>query len=104
MFYKILEKYSQIKIDHNTKQDIENKHLLELEQDLIKDFLDLYDKDIKKIHHNEEFIEKDLQILHSENEKFQNISTQTILLYDGFLEYLKVKLIINSSQGSWRLI
>ncbi len=91
MFYKILEKYSQIKIDHNSKQEFENKNLLELEQDLIKDFLDLYDKDIKKIHHNEELIERDLQTLHKENEKFQKISSQTIQLYDGFLEYLKVK-------------
>lgn len=91
MFYKILEKYSQIKIDHNNKQDLENNYLLELEQDVIKDFLDLYDKDIKKIHQNEELIERDLQTLHRENEKFQNNSTQTILLYDGFLEYLKVE-------------
>ncbi len=90
MFYKILEKYSHIKIDHNNKQELENNYLLELEQDVIKDFLDLYDKDIKKIHHNEELIERDLQTLHRENEKFQNISTQTIQLYDGFLEYLKV--------------
>ena len=38
-------------------------------------------------------IEKDLQILHRENEKFQNITNQTIVLYDEFMEYLKVKII-----------
>ena len=93
MFYKILEKYSQIKVDHFAKQDYENKNLVEFEEDIIKDFLELYDKDIKKIHSNEEMIEKDLQILHRENEKFQNITNQTIVLYDEFMEYLKVKII-----------
>lgn len=92
MFYKILEKYSQIKIDHNRKQDDENKKILEVDQNIIKNFLELYDKDIKVIHHNEELIEKDLQTLHKENEKFQIVSNQTIDLYDGFLEYLKVKI------------
>ncbi len=97
MFYKILEKYSQIRIEHNSKQANENKNLIELEQEIIKNFLDLYDKDIKKIHNNEELIEKDLLTLYRENEKFQNITNQTILLYDNFMEYLKVINFFNIS-------
>ena len=63
MFYKILEKYSHVKIDHNTKQIKESNKVMEIEQEIIRDFLDLYDKDIKQIHQNEESIEKDLKIL-----------------------------------------
>ena len=37
---------------------------MEIEQEIIRDFLDLYDKDIKQIHQNEESIEKDLKILY----------------------------------------
>jgi hypothetical protein len=89
MFYKILEKYSHFKIEHNTKQIQESNKIMEIEQEIIRDFLDLYDKDIKQIHQNEERIEKDLKILYKENDKFQNISNQTIEIYDNFMEFLK---------------
>jgi len=89
MFYKILEKYSHVKIDHNTKQIKESNKVMEIEQEIIRDFLDLYDKDIKQIHQNEESIEKDLKILYKENEKFQIIFNQAVEIYDNFMEYLK---------------
>ena len=62
---------------------------MEIEQEIIRDFLDLYDKDIKQIHQNEESIEKDLKILYKENEKFQIIFNQAVEIYDNFMEYLK---------------
>lgn len=89
MFYKILEKYSQIKGEHSIKQDEENKKLLAVDEEVLKNFLELYDKDVKTIHTNQEQIEKDLQFLYKETDKLANTTKSAVEIYDNFVEYLK---------------
>ena len=87
--YKILEKYAQLKGEQNFKLEDDKKNLLHLDEDILKIFMELYDKDVKTIHNNQELIEKDLQSLYKESEKLSNTSKLAVNLYDSFLEYLK---------------
>ena len=89
MFYKILEKYSQLKSEHNILQSEENRSLLNIDEDILRKFLALYDKDVKTIHSNQELIEKDLQFLYKETDKLCHTTKQAVNLYDNFLENLK---------------
>jgi hypothetical protein len=89
MFYKILEKYSNLKIEHRLTQDEENKAILKIEEDVLKSVLDLYDKDVKIIHSNQEKIERDLQYLNRETDKSTQITKHAVNIYDNFLENLK---------------
>jgi hypothetical protein len=89
MIYKILEKYSQLKSEHNMTQEEENKKILSYDEEIIKKFLDLYDRDVKIIHSNQEQIEKDLQFLYKETDRFIQTSKQAGALYDNFIEYMK---------------
>lgn len=89
MFYKILEKYSNLKFEHKLTQEEDNKSILKIEEDVLKSVLDLYDKDVKIIHSNQERIEKDLQYINRETDKFTQITKQAVNIYDNFLENLK---------------
>ena len=89
MFYKILEKYSNLKIEHKLTQDDGNRTMLKIEEDVLKSFLELFDKDVKKIHSNQERIERDLQYLNKETDKFTHTTKQAINIYDNFMENLK---------------
>lgn len=89
MFYKILEKYSQLKSVHSLVQEDDNKKILSIDEELLKKFLELYDKDVKAIHTNQELIEKDLQFLYKEVEKLTSTTKHAVNIYDNFLEYLK---------------
>lgn len=89
MFYKILEKYSTLKIQHKMTQDEGNKTILKIEEDLVKSFLELFDRDVKKIHSNQERIERDLQFLNKETDKFAQTTKHAINIYDTFMENLK---------------
>lgn len=91
MFYKILEKYSQIKTEHQITQNEENKNVLEIDNDIITKFLNLYDKDVKTIHSNQEIIKDELKLLFKESEKIVNNTKAAIDIYDNFMENLKVK-------------
>jgi hypothetical protein len=87
--YKILEKYAQLKVEQNMKLDEERKNLAQMDEDLIKNFMELYDKEVKVIHSNQELIEKDLQFLYKESDKLSQNTKTAINIYDDFLEYLK---------------
>ena len=89
MFYKILEKYSQLKSEHNILQSEENRSMLNIDEDVLRKFLELYDKDVKTIHSNQELMEKDLQFLYKETEKMTHTTKQAVSLYDHFLENMK---------------
>jgi hypothetical protein len=89
MFYKILDKYSSLKTEHHLQQSEENKNILNVDEEIMKKFMDLYDKDVKIIHTNQELIERDLQILYKETEKMSSTTKQAVLLYDNFLENMK---------------
>lgn len=89
MFYKILEKYSQLKSEHQAHQSEDANKILNIEEEVMKKFLELYDKDVKVIHSNQELIEKDLQFLNKETDKLTTTTKQAVNLYDHFLEYLK---------------
>ena len=89
MFYKILEKYSSLKSEHHIQQSEENKNILQIEEEILKKFLELYDKDVKVIHSNQELIEKDLQYLYKETDKLNVTTKQAVALYDHFLENMK---------------
>ena len=114
MFYKILEKYSNIKALNDFKHGNfkfiwillvgdETRKIVAMEEEIVNNFLDLHDKvfkinqtkfsklqDVKIVHYNQNMIEKDLQILYKENEKLVNHTKAAIKLYDDFLEILKV--------------
>jgi hypothetical protein len=87
--YKILEKYTQLKVEQNMKLDDEKRNLASLDEDLIKNFMELYDKHVKVIHTNQEHIEKDLKFLYKESDKLAQNTKTAINIYDDFLEYLK---------------
>lgn len=89
MHYQILEKYSQLKSKHNLSQEQEDKLISTYDEHVIRKFLDLYDKDVKQIHSNQEQIEKDLQCLYKESDKLANNSKEAVQVYDNFVEYLK---------------
>jgi hypothetical protein len=88
--YKILEKYIHLKTDQNSKNEENTNNLLQVEEEIVKEFLNLYDKDVKTIHHNQLLIDKDLQVLYKETEKLANTTKIAVDIYDGFLDYLKV--------------
>jgi hypothetical protein len=89
MFYKILEKYYNLKSKISLQKEEDQNNLLQLGEDVTKRFLDLYDQDVKVIHANQTKIVKDLEILYKETDKLSNTTKQVVETYDGFLEYLK---------------
>ena len=89
MLYKILEKYSRLKNNHALKQIEENKIIEEYDKEIIENFLNLYDKDVKKIHTNEEKIEKNLQSLYSESIEIEKTCKEAFSMYDQLLEFFK---------------
>jgi hypothetical protein len=93
MFYKILEKYTNLKAEHNQKQNDELKSILSIDEEVMNNFMKLFDKDVKAIHNNQELIEKDLQLLYKETDKMSNNTKIAIDHYNNFVEYLKVNFI-----------
>lgn len=89
MLYKILDKYSKLKGDHDSQQKKENSIIEEQDKEIIKNFLLLYDKDVKTIHTNEEHIEKNLQAMYSESVRFGEITKEAIEMHDKLTEYFK---------------
>ena len=89
MLYKILDKYSKLKGDHDSQQKKENDIIEEQDKEITKNFLLLYDKDVKMIHTNEEHIEKNLQALYSESVRFGEITKEAIEMHDKLTEYFK---------------
>ena len=89
MLYKILDKYSKLKGDHDSQQKKENDIIEEQDKEIIKNFLLLYDKDVKMIHTKEEHIEKNLQALCSESVRFGEITKEAIEMHDKLTEYFK---------------
>lgn len=89
MLYKILDKYSKLKGEHDAKQKKENDIIEEHDKEIIKNFLLLYDKDVKVIYANEEHIEKNLQALYEESVKFGEITKEAIKMHDQLTEYFK---------------
>lgn len=89
MLYKILEKYSKLKTEHESQQQKENKSISEYDKEIIQNFLQLYDKDVKAIHTNEEMIEKNLQSLYHESGEFSAICKDAFNSYDNLVEYFK---------------
>jgi hypothetical protein len=87
--YKILEKYAQLKVEQNMKLDEDKRNLAILDEELINNFMELYDKEVKVIHSNQEQIKKDLQFLYKESDKLTQNTKSAITVYDDFLEYLK---------------
>jgi hypothetical protein len=95
MFYKILEKYSRLKAEHQLVQNEESNRLLEIDNEIITKFLNLYDKDVKTIHTNQEIIKDELKLLYKETDRLVNNTKAAIDIYDNFMENLKVNKIIN---------
>lgn len=89
MLYKILEKYSKLKAEHDNQQQKETKSISEYDKEIIQNFLKLYDKDVKTIHTNEEIIEKNLQSLYHESSEFSAICKEAFNSYDSLVEYFK---------------
>ena len=89
MLYKILEKYSRLKNNHALKQIEENKIIEEYDKEIIENFLNLYDKDVKKIHTNEEKIEKNLKSLYYESVEIEKTCKEAFSMYDQLLEFFK---------------
>lgn len=89
MLNKILDQYSQLKIDNGNVLNKENQNLLAQEQEVLKNFLILYDNDVKKIHANQIVIEKDLQELYTDTQKLNDICKQGLSIYDDLVEYFK---------------
>lgn len=89
MLYKILDKYSKLKGEHDSQQKKENSIIEEQDKEIIKNFLLLYDKDVKTIHTNEEHIEKNLQAMYSESVRFGEITKEAIEMHDKLTEYFK---------------
>ena len=89
MLYKILDKYSKLKSEHDSQQKKENSIIEEQDKEIIKNFLLLYDKDVKTIHTNEEHIEKNLQAMYSESVRFGEITKEAIEMHDKLTEYFK---------------
>ena len=71
MLYKILEKYSKLKTNSQASFDKTRKEIENYDKEIIKNFLELYDKEVKIIHSNEERIEKNLQLLYAESLNLQ---------------------------------
>ncbi len=89
MLYKILDKYSKLKNNHEIKQNEQNRIIEEYDKEIIENFLNLYDKDVKKIHANEEKIEKNLQSLYNESIEIEKTCKEAFTMYDELLEFFK---------------
>ena len=89
MLYKILEKYSKLKTDSQTAFEKKAKEIENYDKEIIKNFLELYDKEVKKIHSNEEKIEHNLQKLYTESTNLQKNTKDAGKMYDDLLEYFK---------------
>jgi hypothetical protein len=89
MLYKILDKYSKLKNNHEIKQNEQNRIIEEYDKEIIENFLNLYDKDVKKIHTNEEKIEKNLQSLYNESIEIEKTCKEAFSMYDELLEFFK---------------
>ena len=89
MLYKILEKYSKLKTNSQTAFEKTNKEIENYDKEIIKNFLELYDKEVKVIHQNEEKIEKNLQLLYAESLNLQKNTKEACKIYDDLLEYFK---------------
>ena len=89
MLYKILEKYSKLKTNSQTAFENTNKEIENCDKEIIKNFLELYDKEVKIIHQNEEKIEKNLQLLYAESLNLQKNTKEACKIYDDLLEYFK---------------
>ena len=89
MLFKILDKYSKLKNNHEIKQNEQNRIIEEYDKEIIENFLNLYDKDVKKIHTNEEKIEKNLQSLYNESIEIEKTCKEAFSMYDELLEFFK---------------
>ena len=89
MLFKILDKYSKLKNNHEIKQNEQNRIIEEYDKEIIENFLNLYDKDVKKIHANEEKIEKNLQSLYNESIEIEKTCKEAFSMYDELLEFFK---------------
>ena len=89
MLYKILEKYSKLKTSSQASFERTSKEIEYFDKEIIKNFLDLYDKEVKIIHSNEERIEKNLQLLYAESLNLQKNTKEACKIYDDLLEYFK---------------
>ena len=89
MLYKILDKYYKLKNNHEIKQNEQNRIIEEYDKEIIENFLNLYDKDVKKIHTNEEKIEKNLQSLYNESIEIEKTCKEAFSMYDELLEFFK---------------
>ena len=89
MLYKILEKFSKLKSSSQASFDKTSKEIENYDKEIIKNFLELYDKQVKTIHSNEERIEKNLQLLYTESLNLQKNTKEACKIYDDLLEYFK---------------
>jgi hypothetical protein len=89
MLFKILDKYSKIKANNENRQIEQNKIIESYDKEIIKNFLELYDKEVKIIHQNEEKIEKNLQLLYGESLNLQKNTNEACKIYDELVEYFK---------------
>jgi hypothetical protein len=89
MLFKILDKYSKIKANNENRQIEQNKIIESYDKEIIKNFLELYDKDVKTIHNNEVKIDQNLQELYSISTDVEKITKEGLNMYDQLLEYFK---------------
>ena len=89
MLFKILDKYSKIKANNANRQIEQNKIIESYDKEIIKNFLELYDKDVKTIHNNEVKIDQNLQELYTISTDVEKITKDGLNMYDQLLEYFK---------------
>ena len=89
MLYKILDKYSKLKTNNQASFNRGNKEIEQYDKEIIKNFLNLYDRDVKQIHHNEEIIEKRLGSLYFESTNLEKNSKEALKIYNNLIEYFK---------------
>jgi len=89
MLFKILDKYTKIKTNNENRQIEQNKIIESYDKEIIKNFLELYDKDVKTIHNNEVKIDQNLQELYLISTDIEKITKDGLNMYDQLLEYFK---------------
>ena len=89
MLFKILDKYSKIKANNENRQIEQNKIIESYDKEIIKNFLELYDKDVKTIHNNEVKIDQNLQELYTISTDVEKITKDGVNMYDQLLDYFK---------------
>ena len=89
MLFKVLDKYSKITANNENRQNEQNKIIESYDKEIIKNFLELYDKDVKKIHNNEVKIDQNLQELYNISSDIEKITKDGLNMYDQLLEYFK---------------